>query len=180
MLLSSPPAAPTPLSYYRIRTIQDKVDGVYFWLKAARSPQQQALFADLQVARNLLGDLPVLLAAERHEADRRWQAAVQSLIAPSQTSPIQSPPQSIAPRGWDSVNDDHPRQHFFESHETGVGCYEFHAEFAFAAGPIGDQLLGVTITDARRLEGDDLVEVTHPAELRLLSCEAETWWEARR
>ncbi|MCC9608539.1 hypothetical protein LOC68_09765 [Blastopirellula sp. JC732] len=170
MLLLSPPAAPTPLSYYRIRSIQDKVDGVYYWLKASRTPQQQALFADLKVARNLLCDLPVLLAAERAEADRRWQAAIQAL-SPKRTN------ESI---GWSEINEDHPQRHHFESHETGVGCYEFHAEFHFVRGPRGDQLNGVTITDARRLEEEELVEVTNPAEFRLLACEAETWWEARQ
>lgn len=177
MLLSSLPATPTPLSYYRIRTIQDKVDGVYYWLKASRTPQQQALFADLQVARNLLGDLPVLLDAERHEADRRWQAALQTLAPAPPISPVPPP---IANVGWQAANEDHPRHHFFESHETGVGCYEFHAEFTFARGPRGDELLRVSVTGARRLEGDELVEVTHPAELRLLTGEAESWWGDRR
>ncbi|TWT34714.1 hypothetical protein [Blastopirellula retiformator] len=172
MLLFSPPAAPTPLSYYRIRSIQDKVDGVYYWLKASRTPQQQALFADLQVARNLLCDLPVLLDAERREADRRWQTAIQSLSQPQQSPEASSP-------GWSDLNEPHPRRRHFESHETGVGCYEFDADFQFARGPLADQLQHVTITAARRLEGDELVEVTNPAELRMLGAEAETWWEAQ-
>ncbi|EAQ81687.1 hypothetical protein [Blastopirellula marina] len=181
MLTLPPPTAPTPLSYYRIRSIQDKVDGVYYWLKAARSPEQQTLFADLQVAKNLLNDLPVLLDAERHETDRRWRTAIQAIPSLRNESLAAAPEASLTEsRGWSDIQEDHPAQRRFESHETGVGCYEFEAEFHFVRGPMGDQLHGVTITSPLRLDEDELVEVTRAAELRLLANEAETWWEGRR
>ncbi|UUO04648.1 hypothetical protein M4951_14740 [Blastopirellula sp. J2-11] len=184
MLTLPPPTAPTPLSYYRIRSIQDKVDGVYYWMKAAGSPEQQTLFADLQVAKTLLSDLPVLLDAERSEIDRRWRTAIQS-IPPLRNCPLATAPKASISvpaelHGWSDIQEDHPVQQRFESHETGVGCYEFQADFHFDRSPLGDQLHGVTITSALRLDKDELVEVTRAAELRLLTGEAEAWWEGRR
>lgn len=77
--------------------------------------------------------------------------------------------------GHTDINDQRPRSHYFESIETGVGCYSWTALFD------SDWccLHSVLVDEPKRPEGDELVDVTHPAELRLLEVESVDWWEGR-
>lgn len=54
-----------------IRTISDKIDSVYYWLKAEQSSQLEPLVSDLEDARELIRGLQLVIDAERGEDHKR-------------------------------------------------------------------------------------------------------------